>query len=118
MLSPDHLHEEHAITILEAGISVFLEKPMAITVEGCDRILAAAKAARASCTSATTCATCPSCARCGLIDQGLIGEVKAVWCRHFVGYGGDCYFKDWHADRAKSTGLLLQKGAHDIDVLH
>ena len=46
------------------------------------------------------------------------GEVKAGWCRHFVSYGGDAYFKDWHADRTKSTGLLLQKGAHDIDVLH
>ena len=50
--------------------------------------------------------------------RGHIGEVKAGWCRHFVGWGGDFYFKDWHADRTKSTGLLLQKGAHDIDVLH
>jgi len=41
-----------------------------------------------------------------------------VWCRHFVGHGGDFYFKDWHAERAKTTGLLLQKGAHDIDVIH
>ncbi len=48
----------------------------------------------------------------------MIGEVKAAWCRHFVGWGGDFYFKDWHADRRNTTGLLLQKGAHDIDVLH
>jgi predicted dehydrogenase len=53
-----------------------------------------------------------------LIDDGVIGEVMAGWCRHFVGHGGDFYFKDWHADRRNSTGLLLQKGAHDIDVLH
>jgi predicted dehydrogenase len=53
-----------------------------------------------------------------LIDAGAIGTVKTAWCRHFVSYGGDAYFKDWHADRTKSTGLLLQKGAHDIDVLH
>jgi predicted dehydrogenase len=44
--------------------------------------------------------------------------VKAGWCRHFVSYGGDAYFKDWHAERSKATGLLLQKGSHDIDVLH
>ena len=44
--------------------------------------------------------------------------MKAVWCRHFVGNGGDYYFKDWHADRRRPTGLLLQKGAHDIDVIH
>jgi predicted dehydrogenase len=53
-----------------------------------------------------------------LIQQSAIGEVKAIWCRHFVGHGGDFYFKDWHADRSRTTGLLLQKGAHDIDVMH
>jgi predicted dehydrogenase len=53
-----------------------------------------------------------------VIAAGRIGEVKSIWCRHFVGDGGDYYFKDWHADRTKSTGLLLQKGAHDIDVIH
>ncbi|MFE4953452.1 Gfo/Idh/MocA family protein [Streptomyces sp. NPDC056653] len=53
-----------------------------------------------------------------IIARGDIGEPKAVWVRHFVGYGGDYYFKDWHADRTRTTGLLLQKAAHDIDVLH
>ncbi len=40
--SPDFLHEEHAVAALEAGKHVYLEKPMAITIEGCDRILQAA----------------------------------------------------------------------------
>jgi predicted dehydrogenase len=53
-----------------------------------------------------------------LIDSGAIGRVTSIWCRHFVGHGGDFYFKDWHADRRRSTGLLLQKGAHDIDIMH
>src|SRR5579859_4139860 len=43
VLSPDHVHEEQTVTILSHGIPVYLEKPMAITVEGCDRILDAAK---------------------------------------------------------------------------
>src|SRR5512137_1537627 len=37
--SPDYCHEEHAVAALEAGKHVFCEKPMAITIEGCDRIL-------------------------------------------------------------------------------
>jgi predicted dehydrogenase len=53
-----------------------------------------------------------------LIDDGAIGEPKVAWCRHFVGNGGDFYFADWHAERRYGTSLLLQKGAHDIDVLH
>jgi predicted dehydrogenase len=53
-----------------------------------------------------------------LVDSGAIGEVRTAWCRHFIAYGGDAYFKDWHAERSKATGLLLQKAAHDIDVMH
>ena len=53
-----------------------------------------------------------------IIDSGLIGEVQAAWCRHFVSYGGDAYFRDWHSEQQYSNGLLLQKGAHDIDVMH
>ncbi|MEU2421957.1 Gfo/Idh/MocA family oxidoreductase [Streptomyces sp. NPDC007851] len=41
-----------------------------------------------------------------------------MWCRHFVGHGGDYYFKDWHAERDRTTGLLLQEGAHDLDAIH
>jgi hypothetical protein len=92
---------------------------MAITIAGCDRILQAAFAAKRklylghNMRHYRTIQIMKQ-----LIDQGAIGEVKAGWCRHFVSYGGDAYFKDWHADRTKSTGLLLQKGAHDIDLLH
>jgi len=42
--SPNHLHAEHAVAALEAGKHVLVEKPMAITVEDCDRILGAARA--------------------------------------------------------------------------
>ena len=38
--------------------------------------------------------------------------------RHFVGYGGDFYYHDWHATRQNATSLLLQKGSHDIDMIH
>src|SRR5579872_4279229 len=41
--APDYLHEEMAVASLDRGLHVFLEKPIAITIEGCDRILAAAR---------------------------------------------------------------------------
>jgi predicted dehydrogenase len=116
--SPDFLHEEHAVAALEAEARL-LEKPMAITITGCDRILKAARDNKRrlylghNMRHMDVILTMKR-----LIDEGQIGEVKAGWCRHFVGYGCDAYFKDWHAERSKSTSLLLQKGAHDIDVLH
>ena len=117
--TPDFLHEEHAVAALAAGKAVYLEKPMAITISGCDRILETAKAHGTILYVGHNMRHFPVILKMKeLIDAGAIGQVKAAWCRHFVSYGGDAYFKDWHADRTKSTGLLLQKGAHDIDVLH
>ena len=40
---PNHLHAEIGVAALEAGKDVLLEKPMATTLEGCDRLLAAAR---------------------------------------------------------------------------
>jgi len=117
--SPDFLHEEQTIAALEAGKDVYLEKPMAITVEGCDRILETAMRLKRKVYVGHNMRHMSFVKKMKeLIDQGRIGEVKAGWCRHFVSYGGDAYFKDWHAERSKATSLLLQKGAHDIDVLH
>lgn len=117
--SPDYLHEEHALAALRSGKAVYLEKPMAITIEGCDRILCAARENKAKLYLGHNMRHFPVIRKMKeLIDAGAIGEVKTGWCRHFVAYGGDAYFKDWHAERKNTTGLLLQKAAHDIDVLH
>jgi predicted dehydrogenase len=44
--SPKRFHEEHAIAAARAGKDVFLEKPMATSLEGADRVIAAARDAR------------------------------------------------------------------------
>jgi predicted dehydrogenase len=117
--SPDFLHEEHAIAALEAGKDVYCEKPIAITIEGADRILRTAfENKRKLYLGHNMRHMAPVQKMKELVDSGAIGEVRAGWCRHFVCYGGDAYFKDWHAEQSKATSLLLQKGAHDIDVLH
>jgi predicted dehydrogenase len=119
ILSPDHLHEEHTLACLRAGKAVYLEKPMAITVAGADRILAAASRPDARLFIGHNLRHHPVFLKMRqLIASGVIGNVKSAWCRHFVGYGGDFYFKDWHAQRQFTNSLLLQKAVHDIDVLH
>lgn len=117
--SPDYCHEEHAVAALAAGKHVYLEKPMAITIEGCDRILQAARRSGVKLYLGHNMRHFPVVRKMKeLIDSGAIGDPMVGWCRHFVSYGCDAYFRDWHAERSKSTGLLLQKAAHDIDVLH
>jgi predicted dehydrogenase len=117
--SPDFLHEAQAVAALEAGKHVYLEKPMAITIAGCDRILAASMQSGARLYLGHNMRHMEFVRKMKeLIDTGAIGEPKTAWCRHFICYGCDAYYKDWHAERANTTSLLLQKGAHDIDVLH
>lgn len=117
--TPDHTHHRIALDALAAGRPVYVEKPLAITIEQCDDILRAAR------DSGTRLYVGHNMRHMGvvrlmrdIVARGDIGEPKTVWVRHFVGHGGDFYFKDWHADRRNTTGLLLQKAAHDIDVLH
>ena len=42
---PHHLHEPVALEVLDAGLHLLLEKPMAPTPDACERILRAAAAA-------------------------------------------------------------------------
>jgi predicted dehydrogenase len=119
VLTPDHTHEAIVIDALHAGKAVFCDKPLAISTEGCDRILRTATQTGSRLYVGHNMrhfAMVKLLKR--LIDEGAIGEPRAVWCRHFVGHGGDYYFKDWHAQRRHTNSLLLQKGAHDIDVIH
>lgn len=117
--SPDFLHHAHATAVLQAGCALYLEKPLAITIDDCDDILQQAADTRGKLYMGHNMRHMNFVlAMKELIETGAIGEVKTAWCRHFVGHGGDFYFKDWHADRRLSTGLLLQKATHDIDVLH
>ncbi|HEU5487180.1 MAG TPA: Gfo/Idh/MocA family oxidoreductase, partial [Microlunatus sp.] len=119
LTTPDDLHEGPAIDFLRAGVSVFVEKPLAITTEGCDRVLRAAYESGARLYVGHNMRHMPVVRQLReVIASGRIGAVRSIWCRHFVGNGGDFYFKDWHADRRHSNGLLLQKGAHDLDVIH
>lgn len=119
IITPDFLHEEMACAALEAGKHVYLEKPLAITVEGCEKILRTAMNTGKKLYIGHNMRFFPIINKMKeIIDSGKIGEVQLAWCRHFINYGGDAYFHDWHAEQRYGTGLLLQKGAHDIDVLH
>jgi len=43
--TPNHLHEPHALSALRAGVNVMVERPLALSSRGAERVLAAAKKA-------------------------------------------------------------------------
>ncbi len=119
VLSPDFTHEQYVCDAFSAGKHVFSEKPMAITTEACDRML------RAWINSGKQYMVGFNMRYMNIfrvmkdaVDSGAIGEVKLVWVRHFVGFGGTWYFHDWHGSSRNTTSLLLQKASHDIDMIH
>ncbi|MFH5880492.1 Gfo/Idh/MocA family protein [Arthrobacter sp. NA-172] len=119
VLTPDNQHAAVAVRTLKAGIPTFCEKPLDVTIEAADLVLRTAHETGTRLYVGHNMRHMPVVVQMRqLIEEGRIGEVKAVWCRHFVGNGGDYYFKDWHSERKNVTSLLLQKGAHDIDVIH
>ncbi len=117
--SPDFTHEEYAVEAFLAGKHVFSEKPMAITTEGCDRMMREwRKSGKKFMVGHNMRYMRIFRAMKDIADSGVIGEIKAAWVRHFVGAGGNFYYHDWHARSDKSSGLLLHKGSHDIDMIH
>ncbi len=119
IMSPDSLHEEHALAALRAGKHIYLEKPMATSIEACDKIIATSAQFHRHVMVGFNMRFMPIFKTMReIIHRGDIGEVKAVWVRHFVGRGGDYYFHDWHAQRANVFSLMLQKASHDLDMIH
>ena len=77
--SPDFLHEEQAIYALEHKVAVYLEKPLALTIAGCDRILETAYRNRTKLILGHNMRYMRFTRKMKeIIDSGAIGEVKTV----------------------------------------
>ncbi|MCF6174531.1 MAG: Gfo/Idh/MocA family oxidoreductase [Victivallaceae bacterium] len=117
--TPDRFHAEQVIVALEAGKHVYCEKPLATSIEDCDRILSCAETSKGKLMVGFNMRYMPFVRKMKeIVDSGRIGQIKAVWVRHFVGMGSIYYFHGWHGKRENAASLLLQKGSHDIDAVH
>ena len=105
----DQYHEEIAVAALEAGKAVYLEKPMALSVEGCDRILKTAFRTGSKLFVGHNMRYMPFVIKIKeIIDSGIIGEIQCAWVRHFINYGS-CYFLTGAPVRRPATGFCFKK---------
>ena len=119
VFTPDYLHAEPAIAALRAGKHVYCEKPMAIRIADCDAMIEAAKQSGKHLMVGMNMRYMDGFLTLKqIMESGQLGAIKAIWVRHFVGFGGWAYFHDYRANAEKSTGLLLQKASHDFDMIH
>ena len=118
--TPNYLHEPHTIKGLYAGLHTAVEKPMAISVASCDRMIKAANE-----TGKTIFAVKqnrynpPVQAVKTIINNGELGElymlqVNCFWNR------GDAYYKesDWRGKKDKDGGCLFTQFSHFVDILY
>jgi predicted dehydrogenase len=112
---PNFLHEQATIDCASAGKHVFLEKPMADTLEECDRMLAAVE--RSGVHLLVAHSQRYFAATIGareILKSGDIGEpvfATDTWYKNF----GVGIRLPWFLDRATGGGMWLMNGAHMID---
>lgn len=111
-------HTHFAQMVLERGLPLFLEKPVAVSREQLRVLAACEKAAKAPVVvSFPLRATALIREAKRILDAGVIGAVEHAQAYNDVPYGF-VYYHDWYRDESLAHGLFLQKATHDIDVLN
>ena len=116
--SPNHLHEEHVTTGLRVGASVICEKPLVLTVDAVDRLIALE-------------ADCPG--RTNTILQlrlhptiigfrnemakGANKNTKTDIDLTYITSRGNWFLKSWKGQEEKSGGIAANIGIHFFDML-
>ena len=112
---PHHLHEKATVDAASAGKHVFIEKPMADTVEECDRMIAAAEKAGIQLFVAHTQRYFASTIKAHeLLHDGSLGRPVFATDTWYKPFGIETR-PPWMLDRATGGGMWLMDGAHQID---
>ena len=115
--TPTYLHEEHALTAIEAGKDVFCEKPLALTNESAERIVAASKEAGVKLQVGHVVRFWPDLQVVkSVLDSGKLG--KLVWASaRRLSAPATWAWQGWLQDPARSGGAILDLHIHDLDFL-
>ena len=104
-------HTEPAIAALDAGKHVFLEKPMASTLEDCNKIMAAAKTSRGILQIGHICRFNPRYRMAKqAIDAGRIGKIVAMSSRRNIPAA-------WTPEILNKIGPIVGDAIHDTDLM-
>lgn len=115
--SNDKTHAEIAVKVLKAKKHLYLEKPMAQTIEDCDRIIEAWEG------SDTVFMVGLELRYCSLmqdvkkiVERGDIGKIILGMIADNVSVGGFYYFHGPRRRKEYVKSLILEKGTHSLDL--
>ena len=115
--APHHLHCQLAVAALEAGKHVLLEKPMALSVAECNRIIASAQASRAKLMVGQIMHfVWPYLVAREILDRGDLGK-PITGSSRLLKTWMESNRRGWHLDPATGGGMLMTAGIHALDQL-
>jgi UDP-N-acetyl-2-amino-2-deoxyglucuronate dehydrogenase len=118
--TPNYLHCEHTLAALRAGKHVVVEKPMAMSTEESDAMIAAAEQSNRIIFAVKQNRYNPPVAAVKeLITSRRLGKVYMMQVNCFWNRS-DAYYaqSDWRGKKAKDGGCLYTQFSHFIDILY
>lgn len=111
------LHASYAIAAAATRLPLFLEKPVATTLEDARALERAfADAAGEVVVSFPLRVSALAEMTKAKLDAGAVGRLEHILAVNYVPYG-NVYFDSWYRDQRITQGLFLQKATHDLDYV-
>lgn len=118
--TPNYLHEPHTISGLYAGMHTVVEKPMAISILQCDRMIAAAEKTGKTIFAVKQNRYNPPVQEVKkLMANNDLGDIYMIQVNCFWNRG-DAYYagSDWRGKKSKDGGCLFTQFSHFVDILY
>ena len=121
--SETNKHAQLVEAAASAGKAILIQKPMAFSLEDCDRIIKAVEKAGVFCSVAYQMRHDPSNIRIKeIIQSGDLGKIGLVRRRHCIHVLFDPNFINgpsrWHIDPIKNYGMFMDDASHAADFIY
>ncbi|GAH83779.1 unnamed protein product, partial [marine sediment metagenome] len=112
-----NLHTPYAIEAAKYDLPLFLEKPVAISMEQAMALERAFEKSRCRVVVSFPLRVSPLCTLARqYIEKGAVGSPEHIQAVNYVPYG-TCYFDEAYRNYQITQGLFLQKATHDFDYM-
>jgi predicted dehydrogenase len=114
---PTYLHADCSVKALQAGVHVLCEKPMALNVQDCERMIAEAEGSKKVLQIGHCVRFWPEYAKAKeIVDSGKYGKVIAATFQR-LGAPPTWSLDNWFSDEKRSGGVALDLHIHDTDFV-